>query len=216
MNITGEQIRTQRERLQLTQQELADHVGVSMRTIGNWERGETVPRNRIGALAELLGLEVGGREFGRDALKRRLGELARQRRQFELEVSREAFAMSSGIQSTKTIRDFEYGETVPQEITRARFEKALGWRSGAIDDVLSMTSTKASSITMDMVDSPSRAPSARPLKGYTTAELLKELLVRLPRMVEAEEAAQQDTQFLYGLAANNDPSHLERLAEEGQ
>jgi hypothetical protein len=156
------------------------------------------------------------REFGKEALKARLGELARLRRSKDLGISREALAAASGIGSTKTIRDFEFGLTVPQEINKARFEKALGWRAGAIDDVLSMTSTKASSITMDMVDSPSRAPSARPLKGYTTAELLKELLVRLPRMVEAEEGAQQDTQFLYGLAANNDPSHLERLAEEGQ
>lgn len=216
MNITGEQIRTQRERLQMTQQELADHVGVSMRTIGNWERGETVPRNRIGALAELLGLEVGGREFGRDALKRRLGELARQRREFDLEVSREAFAAATGIQSTKTIRDFEYGETVPQDVTKEKFEKGLGWKRGAIDDVLRMVNTKASEITMDMVDEPRRAPYARPLRGFSTQDLLKELLLRLGKMSEAKEAVQDAPQYLYGLAANNDPSHLERMAEDGQ
>ena len=218
MDITAEQIRTARERSRMTQQELADNIGVSLRTVGSWERGETIPRNRIGALAELLGLEVGGREFGRDALKRRLGELARERRQKDLGVSREAMAASSGIQSTKTIRDFEYGATVPQDVTKEKLERALGWRRGAIDDVLRMVNTKASNITMDMVDSPALRPAARPLKGFATADLLKELLVRLPKLVEAAEAvdadeAEMDAQYLYGLAANNDPSHLERLQE---
>lgn len=48
--MTGKQIKDARERAQLTQQELASKIGVGMRTIGNWERGETVPKNRMAAL----------------------------------------------------------------------------------------------------------------------------------------------------------------------
>jgi len=156
------------------------------------------------------------REFGKEALKRRMGELARQRREKDLGVSREAMAAAAGIRATKTIRDFEYGETIPQEVTKEKLERALGWRRGAIDDVLRMVNTKASNVTMDMLDSPARKPAARPLRGFATRELLKELLIRLPELEAAEEAVEEQTQFLYGLAANNDPSHLERLAEEGQ
>lgn len=55
--LTGEQIRAARERAHLSQQELANRLGVSMRTVGNWERGETVPRNRMAAIYEVLGVD---------------------------------------------------------------------------------------------------------------------------------------------------------------
>lgn len=51
---TGRDIRTARERAGMTQQELARRVGVSLRTVGNWERGETVPLNRAGTLETVL------------------------------------------------------------------------------------------------------------------------------------------------------------------
>lgn len=38
----------------MSQQELAEKVGVSLRTVGNWERGESIPRNREHALLEVL------------------------------------------------------------------------------------------------------------------------------------------------------------------
>lgn len=41
--ITGEQIRAARKRAGLSQGRLAELVGVSMRTVGNWERGESSP-----------------------------------------------------------------------------------------------------------------------------------------------------------------------------
>ncbi|MDQ0735141.1 transcriptional regulator with XRE-family HTH domain [Arthrobacter agilis] len=53
--ITGEQIRAARERAALTQGQLGERVGVSLRTIGNWERGESVPRNKEGVLRSALG-----------------------------------------------------------------------------------------------------------------------------------------------------------------
>lgn len=52
---TGDEIRTARQRAGLTQQELASKIGVSMRTIGNWERGETVTQRHAARIADVLG-----------------------------------------------------------------------------------------------------------------------------------------------------------------
>lgn len=41
----GEQIRTARELAGLSQSELGRQIGVSLRTIGNWERGATIPQS---------------------------------------------------------------------------------------------------------------------------------------------------------------------------
>lgn len=51
---TGHDIREARERAGLTQSQLGALVGVSLRTIGNWERGTTVPLNRLSKLREVL------------------------------------------------------------------------------------------------------------------------------------------------------------------
>lgn len=51
----GDRIRKARERRRWTQQELADLVGVSRETVGNWETGQTSPRNRMQRLIEVLG-----------------------------------------------------------------------------------------------------------------------------------------------------------------
>ena len=58
----GTRIRRARERKRWTQQQLADELGVSLRAVGNWERDESVPRNTIGALEELLGIDLTGPE----------------------------------------------------------------------------------------------------------------------------------------------------------
>lgn len=54
-NELGRRIRAARERKGWTQQELGAAVGVGLRTVGNWERGASVPRNRLGKLVEVLG-----------------------------------------------------------------------------------------------------------------------------------------------------------------
>lgn len=46
----------------MTQEELAGLLGVSARTVSNWERSSTVPRNRIGALSDVLGVLTDGSE----------------------------------------------------------------------------------------------------------------------------------------------------------
>jgi len=55
--MTGEQIRQARERRGLTQEQLAQAIGVGQRTVGNWERGATVPLNRMGMLREFFGID---------------------------------------------------------------------------------------------------------------------------------------------------------------
>lgn len=52
--MTGPEIKAARERAKLTQAQLASRIGVGLRTVGNWERGETVPKNRMAALEALL------------------------------------------------------------------------------------------------------------------------------------------------------------------
>lgn len=54
----GLRIRRARERKRWTQLQLAAEVGASVRAIGSWERGEVVPRNAIGALEELLSIDL--------------------------------------------------------------------------------------------------------------------------------------------------------------
>lgn len=60
----GPAIRRARERKHWTQQQLADAVGVSLRSVGNWELGHHVPKNRIGALEDVLGVSLAGETPG--------------------------------------------------------------------------------------------------------------------------------------------------------
>lgn len=48
-------IRDQRKRLGLTQEELAKRLGVSTRTVQNWEQGGVVPATSKDALERLFG-----------------------------------------------------------------------------------------------------------------------------------------------------------------
>lgn len=58
--ISGEQIRTARDAAGMTQQELATQLGVTLRTVGNWERGESIPRNREPLLRRILAAHLQG------------------------------------------------------------------------------------------------------------------------------------------------------------
>jgi transcriptional regulator with XRE-family HTH domain len=52
--MTGPEIKAARERAKMTQAQLAAEIGVGMRTVSNWERGETIPKNRMAALERLF------------------------------------------------------------------------------------------------------------------------------------------------------------------
>lgn len=56
----GTKIKRARERLRWTQKKLADEVGVSQKTIDNWENGRTSPKSSIGALEQVLGIALDG------------------------------------------------------------------------------------------------------------------------------------------------------------
>lgn len=54
----GEQIRRLRETRRWTQGQLASLLGVSTKTVSNWETGRNDPRSSLGALQELFGRQL--------------------------------------------------------------------------------------------------------------------------------------------------------------
>lgn len=56
----GTAIKRARERRRWTQRQLADALGVDIKTVDNWENGRTRPRNRTGAIEEVLGIDLTG------------------------------------------------------------------------------------------------------------------------------------------------------------
>jgi len=56
----GARIRRARKLLRMTQQELADKVGVSRNTVDAWENGRSYPRRYDVALEEVLGISLDG------------------------------------------------------------------------------------------------------------------------------------------------------------
>lgn len=218
MKITAEQIKEGRDKRQITQAELAAEIGVSMRTIGSWERGDSVPRNKVPALMEALSLEPAGEyQWDVQAVRSRVGQLAKQRRE-ELGLSREAMAERAGLRSPQTVQNFEFARSMPHTSTLRSFEQTLEWKVGSIDDALE-SGRRAGDLRMEDFDKFDRTET-RPLSSFSTQELLEELIPRLEGIKGALGPSRSvtqtatDHQFLYGLAANTDPSHLERMAED--
>lgn len=56
----GDQIRSAREALGYNQHEFAERVGVTNRTVGEWERGRRPPQKRIGLIEQVLGITLRG------------------------------------------------------------------------------------------------------------------------------------------------------------
>lgn len=56
----GTTIKRARERKRWTQQQLADAVGVSQKTIDNWENSRTAPRSSLGAIEQALNVNLTG------------------------------------------------------------------------------------------------------------------------------------------------------------
>ncbi len=215
MSISAEDIKAGRERRHLTQADLAKEMGVSLRTIGSWERGESIPRNRVGALIEALSLEdvPQGYQWGTDELRARIGALAKQRRE-ELGLSRDAMAERAELRSKQTVQNFEFARSMPRGQTLRQIEKVLEWKNNSIDEALE-SGKRAGDLTMEDFDQFDRTPQERPLASFSTEEVLAEAIRRLTEFRGALGPSKPvEHQFLYGLAANNDPSHLERLEEE--
>lgn len=213
-NISAEDIKSGRERLRMTQQQLADELGVSLRTVGAWERGESIPRNRMAAINEVLGGE-GVSEFGAKALLRRLGQLAKQRRE-EIGIGRQQMAREAGLGSDRTIVEFEFGRTLPSGTSQRKIEKALDWRSGVIDDCMRLVNRKASTIEMEELDAEdSLFISAQ--GGIKGLELISDddLLAEVRRRMSASSRhLSEAAQNMYGLAASTNVEHLEGEDED--
>jgi DNA-binding transcriptional regulator YiaG len=216
-DITAEEIKTGRERQRMTQQQLADAVGVSLRTVSSWERGQSVPRNRAAVLADVLDLSIDrGPEFGQTALKKRIGALAKQRRE-ELGLARVPFAKHIGLGSDKTLQDFEFGRRVPQGMSVRKIEKALGWKIGVVDELLEGPDRKASDITLEDLDE-FEPGQPMPLDRVPTSDLLAEVIRRLGALQSALGSPQPRIEDivgvsvprdLYDLAASTNVEHLE-------
>ena len=54
----GTRIRRARERARWTQQRLADELGVSVRTVNDWENDRSYPRSSIGAIEDVLDVSL--------------------------------------------------------------------------------------------------------------------------------------------------------------
>jgi len=150
-----------------------------------------------------------GRDWGREALIKRIGALVKQRRE-ELGLGRVPFAEAAGLGSDATIRDFEFGRHLPTGRTLRKIEKALGWRTGSIDEVMQAKDRRASTVTMgDLDEEPTVSAVGRPLASIPTSELLQEVITRLTAL-QAGLGAPAEYSALYGLAAQGHiPEHLE-------
>lgn len=103
MPTLGARIRRARERARLSQEELAERVGASVRAVGDWENDRRKPRNRLGALEEVLGVALDGEPPPRPQISRRLYEeimsdesLTPRERQAIVEAANETLATERG------------------------------------------------------------------------------------------------------------------------
>jgi transcriptional regulator with XRE-family HTH domain len=162
-----------------------------------------------------------GRQYGEEAMLRRLGQLARQRRE-EIGMGRDRMAEELKIGSGATIRDFEFGRTRPYAMTLRKFERGLHWRSGVIDELLAVAETRnASDVSMEDLDAFDAAPEST-LENVPTPVLLRILADRIEKLqsgmggsiLPRAATTAPGTQDLYGMAASGHiPEHLEKEFE---
>lgn len=215
MSVSSDDLREYRERRSMTQEELAREVGVTVELVKAWESGERlVPKRRMATVRTVLGMDEATELFGRPALLRQLGALAKRRRE-ELGLGRVPFAKEIGLGSDRTLSQFEFGRTLPTGLSQTKIEKGLGWRLGAISDTMRLVDKKATDIVMESLDAEDSlhiASQTGPgLALVSNEDLLAELARRLSKV--PAPFGNKDPQNLYGLAANTNSEHLED--EEG-
>lgn len=211
-SVEPDEIRSTRESLGMSAQELAEMVGVSVKTVVEWEHGTaTVPSGKVKAVRKALNMSTAPvPEFGHAALLRRLGQLAKQRRE-EVGMGRPSFAKEAGLGSDKTITQFEFGRVLPSGTNQRRLEKALGWKLGVIDEVMRMVDRKALSISMEELDAEDSLYLAAQ-GGISSLALVSndDLIAELKRRLEkSSQPMQADAKDLFGLAASTNVEHLE-------
>ena len=217
-SVDPDEIRSIRESLGMSAQELAEMVGVSVKTVVEWEHGtNAVPTGKVKAVRKALNMSTEPTpEFGYAALLRRLGQLAKQRRE-EIGMGRPSFAREAGLGSDKTVTQFEFGRVLPSGTSQRKIEKALGWRLGVIDDVMRMVDRKASTIEMEELDAEDSMYLAAQ-GGVSSLALVSndDLIAELKRRLEkTSQPMQADAKDLFGLAASTNVEHLEDEDPEG-
>ena len=134
----GEAIRRARETMRLTQQQLADRLHVQRRTVQNWESGRTVPMSSIGALEQILDVDL--RHLVRDvdfseADARDFREWFGIRRRKLGLTSIRSVAARVGV-AHETIRRLEYGRTArPEPKTLRRIAETMRIEGEDPDDL---------------------------------------------------------------------------------
>lgn len=203
MNITGEQIKEGRERLHLTQQELATQVGVSMRTVGNWERGESVPRSRMGAIRVALGLEEP--RDNRTELSRLINEELTESRRGPAAIVKDWTASAQ-----RSFYDWRDGFSTPLKKSRPMLEDALGWRRGVVSEILDAP------ITREFTLSEVRDWAALPDPGLVKARDLStdELLMELTRRVGSMESELDRLRGSNVVPLRGEQSHFDLAASD--
>jgi DNA-binding transcriptional regulator YiaG len=171
MSTQGFEFKAARERAHLTQQDVAEKVGVSLRTVGNWERGESIPRSRMAALVDVLGLDD-----PRDEMVSHLGRLVRSERGRLGYKSAERAADAAGIKNYKTLAQFELGKTMPNSTNRALIEELLMWQDGALTDALSKTTEE---VTLDTLRDWEKEEPASAASELTDDDLIVEVIKRM-------------------------------------
>lgn len=124
-----EWIKINRENAKLSQQQLADKLGVSQPLVSHWESGGTQPTHEmLEKLSAILEADIDEASFGMD-----LSEWLRNQRN-KAGLTREEFAKKAGI-SPLTIYFIENGTTKsPQEATLRKLEKVLGKLPGSLSE----------------------------------------------------------------------------------
>lgn len=188
MRTTGDEIREARERLRITQADLAKRLGVSMRTVGSWERGESIPRNRLGAIRELLGLGDGFAEKdSRTELVRLMGE------QMTLDgLGPTQFIRRLPSSMERSFYLWMKGTAVPRQDSRPALEEALGWETGAVTRILEAPITQRFTLAevRDWARVGEKVRASRP-EDFPTSELLAELSKRFYVQEAQLEAARE-------------------------
>lgn len=157
------------------------------------------------------------RDYGREAMLRKIGQLARRRRD-ELGLSRDAFRKQIGLGSDKTIQDFEFGRLEPRPKTLTLIEKGLGWWVGSVMALLDDEGRRVSEVRMEDLDEHDAKPASS-LASFSTLDLLDELRNRFLSIQAGMGGPMRGLgpQDLYGLAASggHKPEHLDDDPDDG-
>jgi DNA-binding transcriptional regulator YiaG len=125
--MSADDIRALRDRLGLTQGQMAEQVGVSVNTIAGWEAGRTSPRaGNLEALAELGEQGPDESKFTAGAGTAPSAEEIRTFRQ-KNGLSQAEFAQKTGV-SANTVSNWERGETMPRGKSLAKLVSIMGQR----------------------------------------------------------------------------------------